>query len=144
MQVPITSKQPHEIQAVADFEAAKADLEAFRAANPQFFEHYDALVESYNQRREAADKAVRAEGVKCGDFDLYQQYTKYDWEKVYASVGRERFLEAGGKITNKKVLGGNNKSFELAVTRGLIPQEVLEACTTVETRYHTPPVLVAI
>lgn len=138
MKVPITVRQPHEIPEVAAFEQAKAQLEAFREANPQFFQHYNALVEDYNQKLEAADKVVRAEGVACGSFDLYQSYTKYDWEKLYMAIGRERFLEVGGTIKNKKVLAGTSKTLELAISRSMVPPDVVEACTTIETRYHTP------
>ncbi len=142
MSISITTKEPHEIQEVLDFAHAKAMIEEFRRNNPQFFQIYDALVEDYNQKREAADKAVRAAEVRCGDWDLYQRYAKVNPQKVYESVGRETFLEAGGTIINKREYKMDARMFELAVTRGLVPKEVVEACTTVESKYHAPPAAV--
>jgi len=142
MQVPIQTKQPEEIPEVAEFQQSKEMLQAFRDANPEFFQHYDALVDDYNQKREAAEKAVRAEGVKCGDFDAYQSFKKYDWKKLLTSVGRDRFLEIGGWVKNKKEAGGDSKALEIAITKGLVSQELVDDCATVETRWHVPPAVV--
>lgn len=142
MQIPIPTKSPAEIPEVQAFEEVKAILLAFREANPQFFQHYDALIEDYNQKREAADKAVRAADVSCGSWDQFQRYTSYDWEKLYEAVGRERFIEAGGKIINKKVFKGDAKRLEMAIAQGVVPKEVADECTDIESKYHSPPVAV--
>jgi len=142
MQIPIPTKLPTEIPEVQAFEDARAMLYAFREANPQFFQHYDALVEDYNQKREAADKAVRAADVSCGSWDQYQRYTAYDWEKLYEALGRERFIEAGGKIGSKKMFKGDVKRLEMAIAQGIVPKDVAEACTEIETKYHVPPAAV--
>ena len=144
MQVPITTKQSHEIPEVAAFEQAKATLESFRSANQQFFQIYDAMIEEYNQKREAADKVVRAEDVRCGDWDQYQRFTKYDAEKAYSSLGRETFIEVGGVVRNKAELKLDAKKFEMSIAQGRVPAEVAEECTTIESRYHAPLVAVVL
>lgn len=120
------------------YEQAKLMLEAFKQANPQFFERLYEFLEDYNQKREAAEKAVRAAGVKCGDFDLYQQLEKVDGEKVLNAVGREKFIAMGGSF---KFISGaklNIKQLQAALARGEIDQALYDECVKVENRYHVP------
>jgi hypothetical protein len=82
--------------------------------------------------------------VSCGDWDVYQAYTKYDWEKLYAAQGQEGFLDVGGKIKNKKEFGGDNKAFDTAVAQNRVSPDVVEACTSIERKYHAPKKLVTV
>ncbi len=148
MKAPVTARDPQTIKEVVAFEQAKTALEAFRSDNQtvmtpaQVLHHYDLLVNTYNETMQAADKAVRSLEVTCGDWDLYSRYTKVDWQKLYSALGREGFLDAGGKLGNSVTVSGDMKTFELAAAQGQIPPEVVEGCTIIESKYHAPKKLV--
>lgn len=151
MKVQVTARDPQTIPEVVAFEQAKASLEAFRNDNQtvatpaQVLATYDQLINSYNEAMQNADKAVRALEVSCGDWDLYSSYTKVDWEKLYAALGRDDFLSvAGGKLGSSVKISGDQKTFDLAAAKGHIPTEVIEGCTTIEHKYHAPKKAVTI
>ena len=134
----ISVKDITEIPEVVAFEEAKNLLESFKSVNAQLVEQFYQFVEHYNQTREAAEKAVRAEGVACGDFVLYQQVTKTEGEMVLNAVGRELFIDMGGIVKEKKDASIGVKQLQTAVARGLITQELFDEVTKVENRYHVP------
>lgn len=135
----ISTKDPSEIPEVAAFEEAKNLLKSFKAQNQPVIDKLAEFVEHYNQTREAADKAVRAAGVRCGDFDLYQQVLKTDGEKVLNAVGRELFIQMGGNVKQKSEAKIGVKQLQTALARGIISQDLFDEVTKTENRYHSPP-----
>jgi hypothetical protein len=112
--------------------------EQFKQLNPQFFEQLGQYLEHLNQTREAAEKAVRAAGVKCSDFDLYQQVERVDGDKVLNAVGREKFIAGGGSIKTKNEAKMGIRQLKTMLARGEIDQELYEEVVKVENRYHVP------
>ena len=136
--ITIEEKSVDELPEVKEFQQAKYMLEQFRAQNPQFFEAYDRFIDDYNQKLQAADKVVRAHQVKCGDWDLYQQYTVYDATKLCELLGEERFMDIGGTIQQQKKYSVDNKSLEMAVAQNKVAKDIMDLCTTVTSKYHAP------
>jgi hypothetical protein len=127
---------------VAAFENAKSNLQAFKQANQAFFLVLDGLLEAYNTTREDAEKAVRGLGVSCSDFEFYQKTTTVNADALYAAVGHDAFLSAGGTITNKVVYKIDPKKLQLAAEKRLIPKDVVDEVIKVTPNYHVPPPMV--
>lgn len=126
------------IPEVAAYEEAKQMLDAFRAVNEQVFSTYADLVDDLNQKREAADKVVRAQEASCGDWDLYQYQTKYDAKALFEALGRDGFLAVGGKLKKVTEYDVDKAKVKMAISSKQIPEEVAEAVVTVSPRYHAP------
>lgn len=135
----IITKQPHEIPEVAEFEQVKTRLRAIKQANAQFFNEFEQLISEYNQKLEAAEKAVRAQQVRCGDFDLYQTVLKVDGEKLFTAIGREEFLSIGGTITMETSYKITAKRLEIAKAQQKVDTTLCDEVVTEEMRYHRPP-----
>lgn len=138
MPTPISTKNIADIPEVVSYEQAKQMLNNFKAANPKFCETLAQLAEQYNQCREAAEKAVKALNVSCGDFDLYQKADKVDGDKVLDALGRDLFVEIGGTIKAKNEAKITAKQLQLALARNAIEQELYDEVVTEEPRYHKP------
>ena len=138
MSVQITTEDPRNLPEVLDYEQAKAILAQFKLMNAPFMEQLEALVEQYNQRREAAEKAVRARGVSCGDFDLYQAYEKPDGQALLNALGREAFIGIGGTIITSHDAKIEAKQVQVALARGIIDQPLYDEVTSIVVRYHLP------
>lgn len=130
------------IPEVADFEAVKQKYKAFRQANEPFFKYLDELQEQYNQKLEAANKAVRSRNASCSDFHLYNRIIKYNPEAMLTALGREDFLRLGGKETVQTVYSVDKTRAESAITASNIPKHVVDSFRSEEPRYHTPKKLV--
>jgi hypothetical protein len=117
-EVPINS-----VPEVAALEQTKARMRKFMEDNSQFFEWWTELVEEYNDRLQAAEKAVRARQVSCGELELGSYQTRYDWEYMYERYGREGFLERGGKLNTVVVKDGDKKRVDMQIDSGKIPAE---------------------
>lgn len=126
------------VKEVREFEEVRARIQAFRDANPAFFQFLDPLIEEYNTKREAAEKEVRSRGISCGEFQLYQQYVTYDVDAIRNALGRDGFLAVGGteKTVTKYEL--DKKRFEVAAKSGQVPQNVLETASKLERKFHQP------
>ena len=126
------------IPEVATFQEAKRMLSTFKETNRNIFEEYELLVQQYNSKLEAADKVVRARKVTCGDWELYQQQTTYDVDALYDALGREQFLAVGGSLKTTTTRSLDKTKFNAAITRGDVPQKVVEVITSVSPKYHAP------
>lgn len=130
------------MQEVDDFKKARQELVSFRAENAQLFEELDYLVENYNHKRAEAEKAVRAAGASEDEFVILSTSNKVDADKVLQAIGREKFLEFGGTITNKRVAKINAKALSHALAKGDITQDQYDEVVKVEHRYKVPKDLV--
>ena len=114
------------IPEVDALEQVKARMKTFMEANEQFFEWWNELVEEYNDKMQAADKAVRARGVSCGDWSIGSYQTKYDFDYMYERYGRDEFLERGGKLETIQVKSGDKKRVDLQIDSGKMAKEDAE------------------
>jgi hypothetical protein len=130
--------EPESIPEVMAYRESRDMLDAFMQSNIEVFEAYKQLVADVNQKREAADKVVRAKNVSCGDWDIYQEQTKYDPQLLYEALGREQFMRVGGSCETQTVYGLDKAKFEAAYARGEVPDEVREVVRTVSPRYKAP------
>jgi hypothetical protein len=127
-----------EIPEVAAFTEVQRKLNSLKEAYPEVFEHLDSLKEEYNAALEAADKAVRGRRVSCGPFVMYQTQTKYDAEKLYDAVGRDRFLEVGGKMSTITTYEVDRAKLEAHIAAGTIDTETVGSVREVSPRYRKP------
>jgi hypothetical protein len=128
----------NEVPEVLHFQGVKAKYEAFRAANPDFFTYLDTLTEEYNTAWEAAEKAVRAKGVSCGDFVLYQYATKYKPYELFSAMGHDKFLAVGGVVSTRTIYDVDKTRVDSAIASGDIPPAVASQIRTQEARYKKP------
>lgn len=115
-----------EVPEVADYEAAMERMRAFRASNPDFFKYLDELVDDANTKLESAEKAVRSRLVSCGSLVLKTFQKRYHPDKLYQALGREKFLEAGGKCSTKTTYECDKKRIDAAIASGSIDPELAE------------------
>lgn len=126
------------IPEVKQYEAAKEMLEEFIRNNPTVFKTYEFLQEDLRQKREAADKIVRAREVSVSDWELYQYQTKVDAETLFNNLGLETFLRVGGSTTTKTIYEADKTKVEAAIARNEIPKELASAVLVKSPRYHAP------
>ena len=138
MKNPISTEHPSNVPEVVNFINAKAFLAQFIQTNSQLIEQLRQLTEQYNQTREAAEKAVRARGVACGEFDLYQQRFSVDGEKLLNAVGREAFIAMGGSIKKKSDASIGYKQAQMALARNQIDHALYDEIVKITDVYHVP------
>jgi len=126
------------IPEVAEFMEAERRIERLKEAYPEVFEQLDMLKEDFNTKLQAAEKAVRAQGVSCGPFTVMSKATTYDADKLFEELGRENFLKYGGieKTITKYEL--DRARFEAAFAKGAISKAVFESVKKITTRFRIP------
>lgn len=127
-----------DIPEVLAFEEMKQRYRSIREQNKEFFEFFDDFIEEYNNKLNAANKAVRSKEVSSGDFELYQYATKYSAEELYNAVGEDAFLQMGGQINTITKMELDKSLFEAAVAGGQVPEEVEKKVRTKHPRYKQP------
>ena len=133
-----TVVDPAEIAEVSEFIFAQDALKEFKEAHADLFEELEGLVERYNTTLEQADKAVRANKVSSGPFNLYQFTVKYDAEALYNAIGRDRFLDIGGAIQNLPSYSIDRGRLEACIAQNKVPKEVVDTIRTESPAYHAP------
>ena len=127
-----------QVPEVLRFLEAKERFDNLRAAYPEVFEQLSQITEEYNASLEAAEKMVRSKQVSCGPFVLFQTQTKYDAEKLYEEVGRDRFLEVGGTVKTVTTFEIDKARLESHIAANTIPPEVVAVIREVSPRYKKP------
>lgn len=131
--VPVES-----VPEVRAFVEAQEMLEAFVENNQGVFQAYFQLLDTVKQKQEAADKTVRAKGVSCGPWELYQYQTKVNAEAMFNALGMEAFLRLGGSTTTKTIYEADKAKVEAAIARGDISPDLGETFIERSPRYHSP------
>ena len=139
---PIQAEPIQNILEVVEYEQTKTALHQFLQQNQTVFDSYQQLVEMYNTALEAANKAVRAQSVSCGDFDLYQRNDKVDAEALHTAVSREDFLSMGGSVTMTRKVKVDKLRFLTKHAQGEVTDELFNSVVSYEDKYHTPDKLV--
>ncbi|KPJ84926.1 MAG: hypothetical protein AMS18_16455 [Gemmatimonas sp. SG8_17] len=134
----INPVDPNEIPEVATYMEIRASLEGFKESNREVFEAFDTLVQAHNTALEAADKVVRAREISCGPWEYYQQQQKIDVDGLYDALGREKFLSIGGQLKTITTRDVDKTKLNSAITRGDIPEKVVDTVITLAPRYHAP------
>lgn len=128
---------PDEIQEVADFLLVGDMLSSFVEQHLSVFKEFRRLAEEYNQKLQAADKAVRSREVSCGPFIRIGQQVKYDWEALftYCNGDREAFMEYGGKIQQVTKYSGDREHLGIRIEAGDFPEDDVANFRTVSPRF---------
>jgi hypothetical protein len=126
-----------EIPEVVAFEKAKMRLLRTKEAYPEVFEQLAPLIEDYNDKLEAAGKAVASRGVDCGDFTKLSEATTFDADKLYEIIGHDKFLTIGS-VATKQVFTVNKKKAEIAILNGVIPEDAVDEVRKITPRYSKP------
>jgi hypothetical protein len=136
----IKTLDPVEIEEVAEFQEAEAQLRFFMEQNKKVFDRYEELAGQYNQRRQAADKAVRARGVSCGPWVRFSEMVKINWKALYDYLGadKDKFMAVGGKIKRVTEYTGDNKEVDIRIASGEIPEEDAHVFRKISPRYKSP------
>jgi hypothetical protein len=130
------------IPEVAAFIEAELKIERLKAAYPEVFEQFQQLAEEYNTQLESAEKAVRGRGVSCGPFTVMSSTNKYDPDKLFEELGREKFLELGGTVKTITVYDVDKARLEAHIAAGAVPDAVLGETRTIVHRYKKPEKIV--
>lgn len=138
-EAPKTEKvAPTKIAEVQAFLKAKAALDDLQRLYPKAFAELLELAPVYNATLKAADAVVRAKGVTCGPFELYQYAQTFDAAILYEAVGRQRFPSCGGIIETTETHTIDKARFVALAAAGKIDRELAERVQTWAPRYHKP------
>lgn len=135
---PVQAVQPDKLKKVKTYLEVEERIQVFKMEHYEVFQEMAHLLQERNDALEDAEKEVRARGVNCGPFIVCGEIVKIDVEKLYDELGEEHFLEAGGSMETKRVLGIDKRKFEALVDSGSIPKEVVETCFTRTNKYKAP------
>jgi len=136
--MPKNQKEVTAIPEVAAFLEAEQRLRQYRAQHSQVFKPYAALLEDYNQKREAADKVVRGQGISCGPWDWYSSQTKYNAQALFEALGRDKFLKVGGIMKTVTAYDLDEQKVEGAIARGEISEPVVGTFKAIIKKYKSP------
>ncbi len=139
----IETVDPGTIPEVVEFIDANDAIQAFKESHAEVFRQFGELVDRYNTALENAEKVVRARAVGAGPFNLYQFSVKYDAEALYNAIGRDRFLEVGGKLETTTTYAVDKGRLEAAAVQNKVPKDVIEQVRKETPSYHKPTKLVA-
>lgn len=128
----------NEIPEVSALQEVQQRIQIVRDANAEFFQQYGELVEEYNEKLDAAIKAVRARQVSCGDIIKFQEAKKYDAEACYQYRGHQDFLSVGGKVRQIAQYDLDKRLYEAAHQAGQVSDEEYERVVSITPRYHKP------
>ena len=128
----------HDVPEVAEYLAARSLLDELMGENPDIFQEFHDRCEQVNIKRQAADKAIREKKASCGPWDIGKEVTSYDATKLYEALGREKFLEVGGKLTTQSVYDLDKIKIGSSIKSNKIPEPVAEAITTVTPHFTSP------
>lgn len=134
----LTADERAVIQAVKEFETTEKSIALFKQDNGQLMEEYGALLEEREQKRQAADKLVRALDVSYGPWDRYQERTSYNVDALVQLIGKKKFMEIGGTESTAIEYSIDGQKIELAIASKVIPAEIVPDVKTVSPSYHAP------
>jgi hypothetical protein len=135
----VSAEKVPEVEA---FLEADKRIQNLKEQYPGVFEELEELVRNRNTLLEAADTVVRARGVTCGPFNLYQYRTTFNAQAFYDAVGREEFLRLGGSIQNIPQYDIDKKKFEAFVAQGEIEEVIVKNVVSHGPSYKKPEKLI--
>lgn len=125
-----------EIPEVVEFLDMQDTIKEFKEEHAAVFAQLEQLTEKYNAVLEQASKAVRDKQVTCGPFVLKHFSTKYDAEALYNAVGRDAFLDMGGKVGSVTTYDLDKGRLEACIAQNKLPPEVVDRVRTETPNYH--------
>lgn len=134
-------EQIPEVQAYVDEQTA---LYRFMDQHKDVFLQFALLGEKHNNALERADKKMRElcaaneTGVSCGPFVFKHFATKYNVEKLYNIVGRERFLEFGGTVPHVPTPQLDKKQIEILIAQNAITKDLRDLFVNNVPNYEKP------
>lgn len=134
----LTEQERVAVTVADEFRDVEKVLEVFIAENQAVMGTYFELLEERNQKRQAADLAIRQLDVSYGAWDRYTERTNYDVSELYQRIGEKQFLALGGSIGMERVYTMEKERIELAIATKQIPPQVAELITKVVPSYHAP------
>lgn len=139
--MPSNAVDPSDITEVSDFIESDAMLRSFVEQHANIFNQFWELAADYNQKLQAAEKAVRSRGVSCGPFVRFSQMVKDDWQAfyTYCNGDKDEFMKGGvGKIKRITKYEGDSKALTIRIETGEIPEEDVGIFRSVSPRYKKP------
>lgn len=126
------------IVAVKDFETAEKVLDMFKIENSSVFKTYSELLDEREQKRQVADAAVRQCNASFGPWERYSERKTYNPEVLYERVGKETFLELGGKIDKITTYSIEPAKVEVGIATKKIPEAIVADIRKVIPNYRSP------
>lgn len=131
-----------EVPEVVNFVDAQEAVELFKQQHADIFKTFAELTERYNATLEQADQVCRQRGVSSGPFNLYQFSTKYDAEALYNAVGKDRFLDLGGKIETVTQYSVDKGKLEASIAQQKLDSSVVASVRKETPSFHKPDKIV--
>lgn len=129
---------PSDIPEVAAYVEAEEMMRAFVEGHPEFAKTVRGLLHDLDQKRQAAEKVVKARGIVCGPWKVHSVRTSYDAGLLCSLLGEKQFLEIGGaveQITQRKV---DKKKLEMAIAKGEVPADTVKEVKKDSLAYKGP------
>jgi hypothetical protein len=127
-----------DIPEVQEYTDLRNELDSFNAEHPEVFTTYADLADRVNTAMEAAEKAVRSQGVSCGPFENFSVTVVYDPVKMFEELGEDLFLQCGGSKSTVTELRADPKLIEVAIANKKIPDECIDHFRSIRRSYHKP------
>lgn len=129
---------PTDIPEVAAYMEAEEMLRLFLEARPDFAKTLREMIHDLDQKRQAADKVVKARGVVCGPWKVHSVRTTYNADLLYDLIGKEQFLAVGGveeTVVQKTV---DKKKLEAAIAKGELQADTIAEIKKESLAYKAP------
>lgn len=126
---------------LVELEEATRDIVEYKEAYPDVFNDiYGGLIERFNAAVEAAEKAIKGQGIKqdAGPFRYRYTQVRYDADAFFEELGQEAFKEYGGVVTQVTKYSIDGKRFEAKAAAGAIPPAIVSRVRR-EVHYFSGP-----
>lgn len=135
---PSVTVSPQEIPEVRELLEAEERIQELLATNPEFYKQLCDLVSERNQKLEAAEKVVRAQGVSCGPFTKKSETIFINAEKLFDELGEEGYKAVGGYTETVVEYKVDRTRFLTYLASNQIPEDVAAVCTEKRPSYSSP------
>jgi hypothetical protein len=124
------------IPEVAKFIEAAAKWDRIKAAYEEAINAINTIAEEYNTSLEAAEKAVKANGVSCGPFTILSTAESYDANMLIELMGNEAYLKIGGEVSTIRKYEINKDKVNAALVTGALAPKIADAARKTVVRFN--------
>lgn len=134
----LTKEEQAAVAAGRDYANAMKVLDVFKIEHSKVFAEYQALVDDAEQKRQVADKLIRATGSSYGPWEAFSEQKNYNAQELFNLMGEQKFLELGGVMSEQTIYEVDKQKVDIAIAQGAIPKEVAEVVRKITLKYRAP------